>query len=412
MCSLVPSPLGPPRAHELLCRVGMRIQSRSQQLATFAGAEEVDRVCGESTVKESAATCQAVDEAVLAINWLHGVDHRPRLVYSSSGFAAQRTSELHFEAQQPVEEAVLRWPSAVCAPDDATSLREVLKGRGGYSSSASQANLAPYEYSRVSVPESAHDSPFLEEILDVEDCGLLKGCETRVLRTPEALAGFLCECGELSCHTDPVLKRNVRAHSKFVRRMHGVGLVDYSLQCECELGVFFVHKKSGGKIWLILDCRRANARFRAPPGTELLSSEGFSHIQFDGTGSEKTDLEQFRLYLGVGTWPTASTDCASREVSRGFSVGRAFRPPMGNVLISSAEFGRWLTAYLWVGAGACTLHRKPTSQLRRPVVKVSFVDRGQPQGSHIPLRPRGQLRETILGGASCEGGPWRCDDSF
>ena len=57
--------------------------------------------------------------------------------------------------------------------------------------------------------------------------------------------------------------------------MHGVGLVDYSLHCECELGVFFVHKKSGGKIRSILDSRRANARFRAPPGKELLSSEGF-----------------------------------------------------------------------------------------------------------------------------------------
>ena len=39
---------------------------------------------------------------------------------------------------------------------------------GGHSSSASQANRAPYEYSRVSVPESIKDSPFLEEILDVE----------------------------------------------------------------------------------------------------------------------------------------------------------------------------------------------------------------------------------------------------
>ena len=112
--------------------------------------------------------------------------------------------------------------------------------------------------SQVSVPESVRDSPFLEEILDVEDSGLLRGYETR---TPEALAEFLTECGEISCHTDPVLKRNVRAYSKFVRKMRGVGLVDYSLHCECELGVFFVHNKSGSKIRLILDCRRTNARF-------------------------------------------------------------------------------------------------------------------------------------------------------
>ena len=44
----------------------------------------------------------------------------------------------------------------------------------------------------------------LEVILDVEDSGLFRGYETRKLRTPEALADFLCECGEISCHTDPV----------------------------------------------------------------------------------------------------------------------------------------------------------------------------------------------------------------
>ena len=33
---------------------------------------------------------------------------------------------------------------------------------------------------------------------------------------------------------------------------------------------------------------------------------------------------------------------------------------MGNVLNPNAEFGPWLTAHQWDGAGACTLHRKPT----------------------------------------------------
>ena len=102
---------------------------------------------------------------------------------------------LRLEAQQRLDEAVLRWPSAVCAPDGSSSLREMLKGRGGYSSSTSQANLAPCEYTRVSVPESVRDSPFLDEVLDVEDSGLLRGYETRMLRTPEALADFFAQVG-------------------------------------------------------------------------------------------------------------------------------------------------------------------------------------------------------------------------
>ena len=278
-------PLGPPRPQELVSCVGAarptwRKQSGCQQLASSDAAGEVDRVGGEPVDEESAATRQrAVDEAVRAINWLHGVDCRPWLVHSSNEPAYRRTSELHLEAQQHVEEAVLRWPSAVCASDDSASLREMLKGRGGYSPSASQTNLAPYEYPQVSV----RDSPFLEEILDVEDSGFRRGYETQMLRTPKALAEFLSECGEISCHTDPVLKTHVRACSKFVRKMRGVGLVDCSLPVECELGVFFVHKKSG---------KRANARFRAPPST------GASRT----SSSMRQDAERQTSSSYVSTW--------------------------------------------------------------------------------------------------------------
>ena len=71
------------------------------------------------------------------------------------------------------------------------SSRDVEGGRWereGYVPSSSQANQAPYEYSRVSVPESVRDSPFLGEMLDVEDIGIPKGYEMRMLQTPEALA--------------------------------------------------------------------------------------------------------------------------------------------------------------------------------------------------------------------------------
>ena len=172
----------------------------------------IESAAEQLSKKQRRRAKRADDETVLAISWLHGVDHRPRPVHSSNGFAAQRTSELHFEAQQRVEEAVLRWPSAVCAPDDATSLREMLKGRGGYSSSASQANLAPYVGSRLAFSGR-----------DTGRGGLWPSQGLRrMLRSPEALASFLCECGELSCHTVPVFKKNVRAYSKF-----GEGCMDW-----------------------------------------------------------------------------------------------------------------------------------------------------------------------------------------
>ena len=66
---------------------------------------------------------RAVNEAVRAINWLLGWT-------TARGRRTAAMSSLHFEAQQRVEEAVLRWPSAVCALDDSSSLREMLKEEG------------------------------------------------------------------------------------------------------------------------------------------------------------------------------------------------------------------------------------------------------------------------------------------
>ena len=63
-----------------------RIQSRSQQLATSAAAEEDHRVCGLSNHQRNSGDVpgERSIEAILAINWLHGMDHRPWPVHSSN----------------------------------------------------------------------------------------------------------------------------------------------------------------------------------------------------------------------------------------------------------------------------------------------------------------------------------------
>ena len=77
--------------------------------------------------------------------------------------------------------------------------------------------------------------------------------------------------------------------------------------------------------------------------------------------------------------------------------------------------GQWPTAFLWGGAGACTLRRKRIFQESAPSAccqsRFCLPTEGnlrslsqRARGGYIPQRPRGQLRDTILGGASCEGG--------
>ena len=42
--------------------------------------------------------------------------------------------------------------------------------------------------------------------------------------------------------------------------------------------LFFVHKKDGAQR-MIVDCRRANQRFRRPPGVSLATPESFSQLE-------------------------------------------------------------------------------------------------------------------------------------
>ena len=98
---------------------------------------------------------------------------------------------------------------------------------------------------------------------------------------------------------------------------------------------FLCSQEERGKNRLILDGRRANARFRAPPGTELRCSERFSNIEFDGTGCRKTDLEQLRLYLEV----VDVADCFRRMRHKG-SISRFFCwPSLPAAILGVQEVG-------------------------------------------------------------------------
>lgn len=74
-------------------------------------------------------------------------------------------------------------------------------------------------------------------------------------------------------------------------------MVSLTLAPRSVLVLFFVKEKDN-KLRLIVDCRRTNSLFRAPPGVELLSGDGLSRIeaQVDSPSS----LADFAVCLGVG----------------------------------------------------------------------------------------------------------------
>ena len=284
--------------------------------------------------------------ALRGLNYLHGEGHRQRRAVTPSDATLERVRLLHEQSLHDVAVAARRWIDVDCATPPREAHNQLLKGRGGYvAAAASQANLAPYEYSLLSVPECVADAPFLADILTAEACKTLEGYEKYMLRPREDVARIREERGAPGRHVDPTLLRSPRAYAKLVKRMHNNGMIDYTTTCYCELGVFFVWKKNG-KIRLILDCRRANILFLEPPGVDLVTSEGLSRIEVENENGDDSDLmAALRVFLGSAD----VADCFHRMRLKG-KIRRYFCwPPIlaGSVGISFAD-GKRVEADEWI----------------------------------------------------------------
>ena len=101
--------------------------------------------------------------------------------------------------------------------------------------------------------------------------------------------------GRVGSYTDPRLKQGGRRYARFVRDLDRRGLVEYGRWVREEVGLFFVWKKDRHKMRMILDCRRSNARFVAPPHVSLVTAEGLGNLEVDAGEAETLAAESMEL---------------------------------------------------------------------------------------------------------------------
>ena len=123
------------------------------------------------------------------------------------------------------------------------------------------------------------------------------------------------------------------------------------LDCEEErVGLFAVWKEKGRQQRLIVDARRANARFRQPPGCRLLSSEGFAACEVDlgdTAGMDEDEVERLLSLTQVFVGEADVKDCFHRMrvplwMSRYFALPGVTAKCLG--LVGSELGGRILQA--------------------------------------------------------------------
>ncbi|CAK0897324.1 unnamed protein product, partial [Prorocentrum cordatum] len=108
-------------------------------------------------------------------------------------------------------------------------------------------------------------------------------------------------------YMDLVLKRNSKRYRTFVRDLARRGLLGVTSRPAELAGIFFAAKTSLA-LRLIIDARRSNGHFRAPPSVRLLSSEGFGRIEVELPPGTHPSSEEGRRLLDAFTAYGTATD--------------------------------------------------------------------------------------------------------
>lgn len=233
----------------------------------------------------------SVREAAKSLNWMNGC-----------------ACEDFFEPDELQKEVLGRLYSlAVLAgdrgqegpiPGEEASLREMLRGRTEYHTPETPVALAPFNLERISIPQSLEGAPEAAMLLDGEARQYLEVPQRMLLEDPKVET--------TKPYWDPRLLKDQRSYKSLVLKLNKLKYLNFTLSPCAEAGIFFVWKSDKQKIRMILDSRQANQLFRAPPGVELCSAEGFARLEVTvpeshhpGSPEFAKDLEGFGLYFGL-----------------------------------------------------------------------------------------------------------------
>eukprot|EP00438_Fugacium_kawagutii_P021515 Skav212741 [mRNA] locus=scaffold1199:108583:113900:+ [translate_table: standard] len=155
---------------------------------------------------------------------------------------------------------------------------EALRVSEGYDALPTSSPLGSYNPENISLPTSGMVPVPLASLWgdngqqQVEDFALQHSLDAATVECR------LEQCGVTKCYQDPKFNSSA-IYGDFLRRLHDINMIEYSLEPPAEqVGVFFVKKKSG-MLRLILDCRRSNCHFSDPKPIQLATGEAMSRMQ-------------------------------------------------------------------------------------------------------------------------------------
>ena len=188
-----------------------------------------------------------------------------------------KRSQLQRVSQQRLSHCVQRCIGSGSTVELQQALVTLLQSRDTYDVRDSSA-IAPYEYARVSLPESVHKAQLLVDQLPVANKCLLERFEEEMLRLASEEDALIDLRSMPGCYTDSVLLGLPREYARLVPRCVEFGLAGFTLKGRSRVGIFFARNKKGDSR-VILDCGRVDIKFTTLRSVALLTGEGLSHIE-------------------------------------------------------------------------------------------------------------------------------------
>ena len=208
------------------------------------------------------------------------------ILFGAAGKHLQHSWGAEYMVPNAAQSQVLEFVKSACrrvGKPPATSGSEALEElrvAEGYEDLPTSSPLGSFNPDLVSLPTAEMNPIPLSHLWgpggrqEVEDFS-----HTQTLSTTEAEQRLL-DSGVEKCYEDPQF-RDPHKYAEFIKRLFTLKLVDMSLQPAVErVGIFFV-KKKGGKLRMILDCRRSNCHFADPKPIKLATGEAMARIELE-----------------------------------------------------------------------------------------------------------------------------------
>ncbi|CAK0830815.1 unnamed protein product, partial [Prorocentrum cordatum] len=257
------------------------------------------------------------------------------------------------------------------------------------------ATVAPLDFDKInslSLPNEGFEPVPLDTLGGDAGRKIVERLDGMMLPQSEGRARIESE-GPRKLYTDPAL-RNPKLHVQLLRTLERRNLFDFYKDKCCNVGVFFVYKKSG-KLRLILDGRHASPQIQVPDKVALASGATFAGLHADGgkpIAVAEVDLAdafytmllppKFRRYFALpgcraGLLGLESTTDGRRLAGTDLLYPRFRCPPMG------CSFSLWICQTMLEGMALKApqlslanrfVDRRPVPQVSEGVIHTEYVD--------------------------------------